>query len=57
MRNMETTVHSLDNERLLHEFRDASERSMDDEFIQILLREIKERRLTIEEVIREIGLH
>ncbi|MFD0670784.1 sporulation histidine kinase inhibitor Sda [Cohnella sp. GCM10027633] len=54
MRDMTDTVQRMDDELLISRFNDAAPFSPDDEFIQMLLREIKKRNLSIEEVLREL---
>lgn len=57
VRDFRSSIHSLENHILINSFNLASEQSLDDEFIQILLEEIINRELTIEEVLVQSELH
>ncbi|MCD9020494.1 sporulation histidine kinase inhibitor Sda [Cohnella silvisoli] len=57
MRDIRDAIHALDDNHLINKFKVASEQSPDDEFIQILLEEIKNRELTIEEVLVQPQFH
>lgn len=56
MRNIAETLNHMDDKLLIDRFNDVSPFSPDDEFIQMLLKEIKQRNLTIEEVLRDLHL-
>jgi hypothetical protein len=57
LRDIRDSIHILDDSYLINKFNTASEQSPDDEFIQILLVEIKNRKLTIEEVLIHPEVH
>lgn len=57
MRDIRAAIHALDNSFLINKFNAAAADSPDDEFIQILLKEIINRQLTIEEVLAQQELH
>lgn len=57
MRDMRDAIHALDDTFLINKFNMAYQQSPDDEFIQILLEEIKNRDLTIEEVLSPTKVH
>ncbi|MFC5529202.1 sporulation histidine kinase inhibitor Sda [Cohnella yongneupensis] len=56
MRKMSETVHHMDDELLITQFNKVAPFSPDDEFIQMLLREIKNRKLNIEDVLKDLYL-
>ncbi|WP_372662667.1 sporulation histidine kinase inhibitor Sda [Cohnella sp.] len=57
MRDIRDAILALDNSFLINKFNAAAEHSPDDEFIQVLLKEIINRQLTIEEVLAQRELH
>lgn len=54
LRDIKEAIHGLDDTFLINKFISAAEYSMDDEFIQILLQEIKIRNLTLEQVLKDM---
>jgi hypothetical protein len=57
LRDIRDSIHTLDDSYLINKFNAASAHSPDDEFIQILLVEIKNRKLTIEDVLIKPDIH
>lgn len=51
---MRDAIHYLDNDTLITRFNEVASHSPDDEFIQLLLSEIKTRNLRLDEVLRDV---
>lgn len=56
MRELADKVQRMDDDQLIIEYKSVSPFSVDDEFIQLLLKEIVRRKINIDTVLKQLHL-
>lgn len=56
MRDLAEKVQRMDDDQLIIEFKSATPFSADDEFIQLMLKEIVNRKINIDHILKQLHL-